>query len=52
MSFILFAIIIVFTAVQTFVLRDRDRTRKERRGTLGRALRVGNQRNPRAGGMP
>ncbi len=52
MSFMLFAIIIVFTAVQTFALRDRDRTRKERRGALGRALRLGNQRNPRAGGMP
>ena len=52
MSFVLFAIIIVFTAVQTFVLRDRDRTRKERRGAVGRALRLGNQRNPRAGGTP
>jgi multiple sugar transport system permease protein len=52
MSFVLFAIIIVFTAVQTFAMRDRDRTHKERRGALGRALRLGNQRNPRAGGMP
>ncbi len=52
MSFILFGIIIVLTAIQTFVLRDRDSTRKERRGALGRALRVGNQRNPRAGGTP
>jgi multiple sugar transport system permease protein len=33
MSFILFAIIIVFTAIQTFVLRDRDR---ESRGLYSR----------------
>jgi len=52
MSFVLFAIIIGFTAVQTFALRDRDRTPRERRGALGRALRLGNQRNPRAGGTP
>jgi hypothetical protein len=51
MSFVLFAIIVVFTAVQTFVLRDRDRSNRavggdgtpKRRGALLRALRIGNQ---------
>jgi multiple sugar transport system permease protein len=44
MSFILFAIIIIFTAVQTFVLRDRDRSAgTKRRGGVLRALRIGNQ---------
>ena len=60
MSFVLFAIIIVFTAVQTFALRDRDRSggagaasrRRSRPGAgVLRALRIGNTPTATTGGI-
>jgi multiple sugar transport system permease protein len=52
MSFVLFAIIIVSTAVQTFLLRERGREGGPKRGRLLRALRIGNQPGATTRGVP